>query len=107
MSAGQVPKYTSSPNSYLCRCIPNRSSQPAYAVLAIIAILLQGVLKFPLPAPHLPVNNLNSTGLCYEAEEVRQCIRSGKTESEIMPLVHTQMVANIMDTVMKQLGRIT
>ena len=43
--------------------------------------------------------------LSYEAEAVRQCINNGKKESDIMPLSHTQITANIMETVMKQLGR--
>lgn len=60
---------------------------------------------YPLPTPYLATNFANSEGLCYEAEEVRQCLCSGKKESTIMPLQHTQIVANIMDTVMHQLGR--
>lgn len=60
---------------------------------------------FPLPTPYLPTNFAKSEGLCYEAEAVRQCLSSGKKESDIMPLQHTQIVANIMDTAMQQLGR--
>ena len=61
-------------------------------------------MEFPLPEPYLPTNFRNSSGMCYEAEAVRQCIRNGQRESDIMPLEHTQIVADIMDSVMKQLG---
>ncbi|KAK0133741.1 Trans-1,2-dihydrobenzene-1,2-diol dehydrogenase [Merluccius polli] len=30
--------------------------------------------QYPVPEPYLPLNFLNSTGLRYEAEEVRQCL---------------------------------
>lgn len=33
--------------------------------------------KYPLPEPYLPLNFLNSTGMRYEAEEVRQCLLKG------------------------------
>ena len=62
-------------------------------------------MEYPLPKPYLPTKFLNSVGMCYQAEAVRQCINSGKKESEVMSLQHTQIVADIMDTVMKQLGR--
>ena len=62
-------------------------------------------MVFSLPDPYLPTNFLNSSGMCYEAEAVRQCLESGKKECEVMTLEHTQIVADIMDTVMNQLGR--
>ena len=67
-------------------------------------IFMQAVMEFPLPAGVLPCNFQNSEGLGYEAEEIRQCIKAGKLQSDRMPLEHTQIVAEIMDTVMKQLG---
>lgn len=33
--------------------------------------------EFPLPEPGLPLNFTNSTGLRYEAEEVRRCLLKG------------------------------
>lgn len=36
--------------------------------------------EFPLPEPGLPLNFENSTGLRYEAEEVRRCILKGNTQ---------------------------
>ena len=62
------------------------------------------MLEFPLPTPSGPTNFINSEGLCYEAMEVKRCIMEGKLESETMPLSHTQMVSDIMKTVIKQIG---
>lgn len=33
--------------------------------------------EYPVPEPHLPLNFINSTGMRYEAEEVRQCLLKG------------------------------
>ena len=63
-----------------------------------------GIKEFPLPKPYLPTNFANSEGFCYEAEEVRHCLQEGKKESAVMPLEETQLVAEIMDEVMKQVG---
>lgn len=38
--------------------------------------------EYPLPEPHLPLNFLNSTGMRYEAEEVRQCLLKGTGGAE-------------------------
>lgn len=35
------------------------------------------VTEYPLPEPYLPLNFPNSTGMRYEAEEVRQCLLKG------------------------------
>ncbi|CAI5646029.1 unnamed protein product [Oreochromis niloticus] len=34
--------------------------------------------EYPVPEPYLPLNFINSTGMRYEAEEVRQCLLKGK-----------------------------
>ena len=52
----------------------------------------------------MPVNFLRSEGLGYEIHHVRKCIKAGVLESDIMPLKHTKIVAEIMDYVMKELG---
>ncbi len=66
---------------------------------------MQGTLECPpLPPPYLPTKYLRSEGLCYEAEAVRQCILNGQKESDVMTLDHTQIVADIMDIVMRDLG---
>lgn len=65
----------------------------------------EGVSKeYPLPEPHLPGNYPNPTGLRYEAEEVYECLKKGKTQSDIMPLGESLIVAEIAEEVMKQLG---
>ena len=64
----------------------------------------EGLKEFPLPTPYQPTNTGNSVGMCYEAEEVRRCLQEGKKESDVMSLNETQLVADIMDDIMKQLG---
>ena len=61
-------------------------------------------MKFPLPSPCQPTNYTNSTGLRYEAMEVKACLESNRKESEIMPLSHTHITMEIMEEVMTQLG---
>lgn len=63
-----------------------------------------GTLEFPLPSAHEPTVYTNSSGLSYEAEEVRVCMKASKKESNVMSLDESQVVADIMDDVMKQLG---
>ena len=63
-----------------------------------------GVLEYPVPSHGKPVFIRNSEGLVYEANEVRGCLLKGKMESEGMTQSHTQVVSDIMDEVMTQLG---
>ncbi|KAM4650886.1 trans-1,2-dihydrobenzene-1,2-diol dehydrogenase-like [Discoglossus pictus] len=60
--------------------------------------------KFPLPPTTKPMNFTNSTGLSYEAEHVRQCLLKGLKESPLMSLADSELLANIMEEVRKQLG---
>ncbi|KAK6294614.1 hypothetical protein J4Q44_G00354440 [Coregonus suidteri] len=60
--------------------------------------------QYPLPEPSLPLNFTNSTGLRYEAEEVRQCLLKGLKESPRMPLSESALLTEIMDECMKQVG---
>ena len=64
----------------------------------------EGSKDFPLPEPALPLNFVNSTGMRYEAEEVRRCLREGKKESDIMPHKETLLVAKMTEEIMKQIG---
>ena len=73
-------------------------------MLNVTIIILQGVLEFPLPTPSVPTNYLNGVGLRYEAMEVKACLESNRKESEIMPLSHTQITAEIVEDIMTQLG---
>uniref|UniRef100_A0A8C8SST6 Trans-1,2-dihydrobenzene-1,2-diol dehydrogenase n=1 Tax=Pelusios castaneus TaxID=367368 RepID=A0A8C8SST6_9SAUR len=59
---------------------------------------------FPLPAPSQYIHFPHSTGLCYEAQHVRQCLLKGLKESPIVSLAHSELVASIMDEVRRQLG---
>ncbi|KAL1007202.1 hypothetical protein UPYG_G00083390 [Umbra pygmaea] len=40
--------------------------------------------QYPVPEPYLPLNFINSTGMCYEAEEVRQCLLKGTSLHSLM-----------------------
>ncbi|KAM9860935.1 trans-1,2-dihydrobenzene-1,2-diol dehydrogenase-like [Aulostomus maculatus] len=60
--------------------------------------------EYPLPEPCLPMNFTNSTGLRYEAEEVRQCLLKGLKESPRMPLADSVLLTEIMDEIRKQVG---
>ena len=64
----------------------------------------EGTKEYPLPKPYMPTNFANSEGFCYEAEEVRKCLLEGMKESSVMPLDETQMIAEIMDEVLRQVG---
>ncbi len=43
-------------------------------------------------------------GMGYEAEEVMQCIRAGRTESEIIPLDASLKLMNTLDAALRQIG---
>ncbi|XP_022596761.1 trans-1,2-dihydrobenzene-1,2-diol dehydrogenase-like [Seriola dumerili] len=61
-------------------------------------------MQFPLPEPGMPLNNINSTGLRYEAEEVRHCLLKGLKESPEMPWSHSSLIAEVVDEARRQLG---
>ncbi|XP_067245575.1 dihydrodiol dehydrogenase, tandem duplicate 1 [Chanodichthys erythropterus] len=60
--------------------------------------------EFPLPEPALPLNFENSTGLRYEAEEVRRCLQKGLKESIKMSLTDSELLFEIMDEARRQIG---
>ncbi|XP_029937023.1 trans-1,2-dihydrobenzene-1,2-diol dehydrogenase-like [Myripristis murdjan] len=60
--------------------------------------------QFPLPEPGMPLNFTNSTGLRYEAEEVRRCLLQGLKESPGMPWSDSSLLAEVMDEARRQLG---
>ncbi|WGW11112.1 Gfo/Idh/MocA family oxidoreductase [Saxibacter everestensis] len=43
-------------------------------------------------------------GYVYELREVTDCVRAGKTQSDLMPLAESQLYARIFDDVRKQVG---
>ncbi|XP_072348592.1 trans-1,2-dihydrobenzene-1,2-diol dehydrogenase-like isoform X2 [Scyliorhinus torazame] len=60
--------------------------------------------EFPLPAPPQPLNFINSTGLCYEAERVRQCLQKGLKECPDLPLAESELIMSILDEARRQVG---
>jgi len=45
---------------------------------------------------------LEGNGYNYQAEEVMNCMRAGKTQSKIMPLDETLSIMKTMDSIRKQ-----
>ncbi|MBN3279186.1 DHDH dehydrogenase, partial [Polyodon spathula] len=60
--------------------------------------------QFPLPEPSQPLNFPNSTGLRYEAQEVRRCLLAGLKESPRMTLEDTALLTSICDEARRQVG---
>lgn len=46
--------------------------------------------EYPVPEPYLPLNFTNSTGMRYEAEEVRQCLLKGTETFRLLVCIHTK-----------------
>lgn len=61
-----------------------------------------GVFEWPLKQADYYHNN--SAGLQFEAEDVRNCLQNGKTESEKCSHSHSEMILKIMDEVRRQIG---
>lgn len=59
---------------------------------------------FPLPEAGMQLNFTNSTGLRYEAEEVRRCLLKGLKESPGMLWAHSSLLAEVIDEARRQLG---
>ncbi|XP_054714004.1 trans-1,2-dihydrobenzene-1,2-diol dehydrogenase-like [Uloborus diversus] len=62
------------------------------------------VLEFPLPDTIAPCNFENSSGLRFEAMEVRKCIQKGELESSIMPLKDSITLSEMIDEIHRQIG---
>ncbi|XP_069462243.1 trans-1,2-dihydrobenzene-1,2-diol dehydrogenase-like [Ambystoma mexicanum] len=62
--------------------------------------------KFPLPPTSKTMNYHHSTGMSYEAEHTRQCLLKGLKESPVMSLADSELLANIMTEVRRQVGAI-
>ncbi|XP_068429499.1 trans-1,2-dihydrobenzene-1,2-diol dehydrogenase [Clinocottus analis] len=60
--------------------------------------------QYPVPEPHLPLNFLNSTGMRYEAEEVRQCLLKGLKESAVVSHADSLLLAEVEDEIRRQVG---
>ncbi|XP_074427607.1 trans-1,2-dihydrobenzene-1,2-diol dehydrogenase [Larus michahellis] len=59
---------------------------------------------FPLPPPSQPLNFPHGTGLRYEAQHVRECLLRGLTESPVMPLAESELIARLLDEARRQVG---
>lgn len=62
------------------------------------------VTQYPLPEPYLPINCIKSTGMRYEAEEVRQCLLKGLKESAVMSHSDSVLLAGVEDEIRRQVG---
>jgi len=62
------------------------------------------VHSFPLPPEKIPCNFDNSVGLHYQCHEVRKCILKGAIESPVVSHDKTLIIAEIMESVRKQVG---
>ncbi|XP_053308219.1 trans-1,2-dihydrobenzene-1,2-diol dehydrogenase-like [Spea bombifrons] len=60
--------------------------------------------QFPLPPTTKNIHFINSTGLSYEAEHVRQCLLKGLKESPVMSWEDSKLLVSIMDEIRKQIG---
>ncbi|XP_077563923.1 trans-1,2-dihydrobenzene-1,2-diol dehydrogenase-like [Haemaphysalis longicornis] len=63
-----------------------------------------GKIDTPFPTVSVPLNFPNTTGLRYQAEEVRRCLREGLLESPVMTHRDSALIAEILDEVLKQVG---
>ena len=63
-----------------------------------------GTLDFPLPEAKIPFNYTTSAGLRYEAQHLRECLLKGLTESPVISLDETLLLAELMESVRKQVG---
>ncbi|GAB0202124.1 trans-1,2-dihydrobenzene-1,2-diol dehydrogenase [Grus japonensis] len=59
---------------------------------------------FPLPPPSQPLNFPHGTGLRYEAQHVRECLLQGLTESPVMSLAESELIARLLDEARQQVG---
>ncbi|XP_016527024.1 uncharacterized protein LOC103138111 isoform X6 [Poecilia formosa] len=67
-------------------------------------VVNEKVTQYPVPEPSLPLNFTNSTGMRYEAEEVRQCLLKGLKESPVMPHADSLLLAEMEDEIRQQVG---
>jgi len=64
----------------------------------------EGTLTFEVPKSDKRINFWNSTGLSYQCKEVRRCIQNGLTESPSLTLDETVLLAEIRESIRKQIG---
>ncbi|CAG2178243.1 unnamed protein product, partial [Oppiella nova] len=59
--------------------------------------------EFKHPDPIIPLV-YGSTGLCYEANEVRKCLKANQLESAVMSWDASLTISKIQDSIRKQIG---
>lgn len=66
------------------------------------------VFNYDLPKPKIkaPFIHINASGLSYQAEDARQCIKAGKIESEEITHEESIQLAGYMDAVRKEVGNV-
>ncbi|XP_077524634.1 trans-1,2-dihydrobenzene-1,2-diol dehydrogenase-like [Amblyomma americanum] len=64
-----------------------------------------GRVDLPFPPVFMPLNYELSSGLRYEAEEVRSCLIRGLKESPLMPHKDSVLIASMLDEILLQLRR--
>uniref|UniRef100_A0A2K6JMR7 Dihydrodiol dehydrogenase n=2 Tax=Rhinopithecus TaxID=542827 RepID=A0A2K6JMR7_RHIBE len=60
--------------------------------------------EFLLPPVPKDCNFDNGAGMSYEAKHVRECLRKGLKESPVIPLVESELLADILEEVRKAIG---
>lgn len=60
--------------------------------------------SWPLPKTKHKLTSTNISGLRYELDEVRKCIRAGKIESQFATHNESLAIARIEDDIRKQIG---
>lgn len=60
--------------------------------------------SWPLPEARYNFNSTNSSGLRYEADEVRKCIREEKKQSAYISHYESLLIARVEDEIRKQIG---
>lgn len=62
------------------------------------------VKSWPLPKTKHKLTSTNISGLRYELDEVRKCIRASKIESEFATHNESLVIARIEDEIRRQIG---
>lgn len=60
--------------------------------------------QFVLPQAKQPTIFQNRMGLCYEAEEVRNCILAGQTQSDLFNHTESCLMASLIGQIRNMLG---
>ncbi|CAC5379347.1 DHDH [Mytilus coruscus] len=68
-------------------------------------VLPSGIFRNELPPGFCPFIWINASGLRYEAEEVRRCIKNGLLECPDFTHKESEIVHTIIDEAAKQIGR--